>query len=1039
MPETRLQTRDIPILFWAVLLWTGLSAGQAAALTEAEFLNLCAGERGRVSPLTLKKALAEGGNVNFAGPRGLTPVMAFVSAHRESDREALASLKVLLAEGPDLETRSEEGGTALGYALLNQAGPRIIAALLAAGADARTPIGPQGGLPPLLLAVGLEPDPLVSALLWIGGAGRGLGPELPRAASQPEALRFLTGALEAENEEGLPLFTKSPPDQGLKGRLKELDAGLRPPRDAEEAWLDYLQWQIDLPLNLAARREVLGRTEAEAWLDEYTFRLARDVPGPEPGRARDRIILPGPRPAGAAQAALVAADRQVVVLVYADNLLAAYETASGRELWRRRSSGPTQVLPAGRLLMAATAWGGGLGEAVVLEPLTGAVILTLPDLDDPKWIVDAGRRALIISTDFSLDIFDLSSWKNRHWSFRDLLDSRDWDEARRSARGRQNEILAEYGESLDDEGRFIHPGGALFQPAPAPGRTMLDRARESLKARGYGGELGPLAVEKKNHPSFVLGPACPEACGPEEAAVPLVLVNPIRNRLDALIVPEPMGERALTRGSLTAIGTDPGLRFSPGGDLLAVTEDTGAIHFFAARNQGRHLGSLQPQARLAEGGKGGLPVRDLRLMALLTDDQHPLALFHYPADDLYLLAEANPEGTLRPRPLEPGVGVGLTAWAAAPTGHWAVGLSDGGLWHLSPDRPAPASLAAPSAAAWSALAFSGDGRTLAAASGRNLRLFKAGGETLRLTLSGEVVHLALDQGGRWLWAALAFSGSARNTAQVGGRSALALIDLNAPSPPLYHMTEGPVLALSPGQDRALALIETPPDEARGSPEAAGRWAPGRIDFWRFEPWRSSGTADLSLSRPDRLFAGLAPTEVFHQEKAPDRPYVSLGRENLADRRPGRLTTDNRQRRLNPAALDPDRRLAVFPELDGGSFYIFNLATGRELARGRSGDPEGLLGAAFLRDTSRLLTFGRGGLVRLWSLNAPEPRPLLTWAFAEGGRWAAVTPEGLFDADYPAESDHILRSAGRGPALPLSRFVADYYRPGLSAAVQGPQN
>jgi hypothetical protein len=170
---------------------------------------------------------------------------------------------------------------------------------------------------------------------------------------------------------------------------------------------------------------------------------------------------------------------------------------------------------------------------------------------------------------------------------------------------------------------------------------------------------------------------------------------------------------------------------------------------------------------------------------------------------------------------------------------------------------------------------------------------------------------------------------------------------------------------------------------------------------------------------------------------PDRPYVILGRENLADRRPGRLTADGRQRRLSPAAFDLSGQLAVFPELDGGSFYVFNLAAGREIARGRSGDPEGLLGAAFLRDASQLLTFGRGGLVRLWSLKEPEPRPLLTWAFAEGSRWAVVTPEGLFDADNPVESDHILRSVGRGPALPLHRYVPESFRPGLSTSAPGP--
>jgi hypothetical protein len=770
------------------------------------------------------------------------------------------------------------------------------------------------------------------------------------------------------------------------------------------------------------------------------------------------------------------ADRQVVVLVYAENLIVAYEKDSGRELWRRRPSGPTRIMPAGRLVLAATAWGGGLGEALVLEPLTGAVLLTLSELDDPKWIVDAGRRALIISTDLTLDILDLSSWKSRHWSWHDFLDRQGWDEASLSARTHQNRILAEYGESLDEEGRFTRPGGDLFLPPPPPGRAVLDRARLSLRARGYIGEPVLLAAEKKSHPSFVLGPACRDACSREEAAASLVLVNPARNRLDHLTVPGTSGEQPLPRGLLAFSGAEARLEFSPGGALLAAAEDTGAVHFFNAWNQGRHLGTIPAHTGLAE----GIAASDLNLLALLADDQPPLALFHDPAGDRHFLAEAGPGGALRPRPLDPGTGVGLTAWAATASGHWAVGLSDGSLWLMAPGRPAPSLLAAPSGALWSALAFSGDNRTLAAASGRELRLFKAGRpEPFKPSLAGEVTHLALDPGGRWLWAALTFSGNAPNPALVegqfsAGRPALALVDLNSPGYALYKAIGGPVLTLGHDRGGALALVdldasgqslaaevpapgpgheqgevldedEALPDEdelplaedapRRSLARAADRWVRGRAALWPFDHLRPTGL--ISLYKPGRLFAGLTSAELFHQERDPDRPYFTLGREGLADRRPGRLKADDHQRRLSPAAFDSSGRLAVFPELDGGSFHVFSLATGRKIANGRPGDPEGLLGAAFFRDPSRLLTFGRGGLVRLWSLKEPQSRPLLTWAFAEGGRWAAVTPEGLFDASHPEESDHILRSVGRSPALPLHSFAEDSLRPGLSAAFYGP--
>ena len=1052
------------LLALILLFWAGLATGRAEALPDAEFLSLCAGERGYVVPQTLKKALADGANVNFTGPRGMTPLMAFVSAHREADREALAALKVLLAAGPNLEAHSEEGGTALGYAILNQAGPRVISALLTAGAEVGTPIGPQGsGLPPLLLAAGLEPDPLVSALLWIDGAGREFQENrrelLAQAEGRPEVLRLLTGALEADSEEGLPYFTATPADPGLRERLKEMDDQFRPPRNEEDAWLDYLQWQIDLPTNLGARRELFGRTETEAWIDEYTLRLTAAEPGLAP-RPRDRIILPGPRPSGAAIDALAAADRQVIVLLYDENLLVAYEKDSGRELWRRRPNGPTRIMPVGRLVLAATAWGGGLGEALVLDPLTGAVLLELPDLDAPKWIVDAGRRALIISTDLTLDILDLNSWKSRRWTWHELLNTQGWDEASRMARTFQNTILTEYGEGLDEEGRFARPGGDLFHPPPPPSRAALDRIRASLMARGYTSELVILAAEKKSQPSFIVGPACRDACGRAEAATSLVLVNPARNRLDYLAIPGPAdAPQYLTRGHLAASEEEARIQFSPDGALLAVTEDTGAVHFFNARTQGRHLGVIPHHTALAEGAAVG----DLRLLALLADDQPPLALFYDPADDRHFLVEANPNGVW-PQPLDPGTGIGLTAWAATAAGHWAAGLSDGSLWLMSPDRPAPSLLAAPPGAPWSALAFSGDGRTLAAASGREVRLFRGGRPEHKSTLAGEVGRLALDPSGRWLWAGLTFSGNAPNPALVEGRfsigrPALAMVDWNAPGHPLYKAAIGPVLALRPSTGGVMAIIDptateaalvaedpapeqdedealdqdyTPvgEDKPRGPARTAERWLRGRADLWPFDQLRPTGI--LSLHRPGRLFAGLTQTELFHQEKDPDRPYFMLSREGLTSRRPGRLTAGDHQRRLSPAAFDSSGRLAAFPELDGGSLHVFNLASGRKIAHGPAGDPEGLLGAAFLQGSSRILTFGQGGLVRLWSLK--ESRPLLTWAFAEGGRWAAVTPEGLFDASHPNETDHILRSVGRSPALPLYSFAGDSLRPGLSASL-----
>ncbi|MDR3038670.1 MAG: hypothetical protein LBV21_05220 [Candidatus Adiutrix sp.] len=1053
---------------WALaavwLLGLGPAARPAAALTNEEFLSLCAGEKGRADPLALRRALAAGADVNFTGPKGLTPLMAFVGAHRDADREALAGLRVLLAAGADLTARGEEGGTALSYAILRRSGPRFISALLAAGAPADGPVGPRGEVTALLLAAGLEPDPLVSALLLAAGASAE-APDLPRLADRnpnPRVARFLENARRAApgRAEGLPLFAEVPADPALRAGLKEMDALARAPKGAETemAWLDYLKWQIDLPLNVAARREIFGRTEAEAWLDEYAFYLtatADPAQGlPAERIPRDRIIIPGREPTPGADDAVAVNDRRVVILRYGRQLLVAYETATGRELWRRRPGGATHFFLVDRVLLTATPWGGGFGEAVVLDPLTGAPLLTLTGLDDPKWTVDAGRRAFIISTDYSLDIFDLASWKNRHWSWAELLDHLPWDEARRAARTRQNEILAQYGETLNDEGRFARHSQDLFQPNPAPGRAMLAKARASLKSRGYDFDLVPLAVERKNYrpPVFMLGPACPEICGRAEAATPLMLVNETRNRLDALIVPTKNGGRALTRGDLAASVPEDGrprppLEFSPGGALVAVTEATGDLHFFAAREQGRFLGTLPGRDRL--GAEARAPeVKDLRLKAVLDDDLtgKPLVLFRNPKrEDETILAEPDlTRGGSNARRIDLfHEAAGLTAFAVSRDDQLAVALADGGLWRIAPNKAGPVQAVEPGGPRWSALAFSGDGRLLAAAAGGDIHLLTSGQPARKVTLAAEAVsRLALDQSGRFLWAAL------EGYTDGPDRSpALALVDLSGATPPVYHKTGGRVLALRPDGPggRAVAVVEAPPPPDEAEPRALGppavtRWAKGRADLIFFDQLRAVGSEGRGLYDRAMKFVGLAPdgSGLFHQEAPPDRPFVSLSREEAADRRTERLESYRPQGALGEAAFDASGRLAVFPEAGGGGFYIHNLATARQIAfqADRSGDTEGLLGAAFLKGGSRLVTFGRQGVLRLWDLRGAEPRQLLAWVFLEYGHWAAVRPDGLFDADQPESLKGLYWTTAKIPArtLALSHLAEDCLRPGLSAEI-----
>ncbi len=1053
--------------FWLLVWWPAV----LGAVTNEEFLDLCAGGGGRGDAAALKKAVAAGADVNFKGPGGLTPLMIFAGTHADDDWQVRPALDVLLAAGAEVNATSDEGGTALSYAVRHRAGPRLVSALVEAGAQVDLGVASAGGLSPLMMAAGVDPDPLVSAVLLAAGADPGRSVERDGRAvtvleaaeknPNPKVPGLIKGALATfgRRAEGQPLFAALPEDPGLRRRLAELDADIRSRPDFRlwPQWSAYLKWQIDLAAKVETRQASFGQSPAEAWLTEYEAYL--NPAGPFPA---DRLVIQGPYAAdrGAVAEIMALRNRSLVVSrVPGQAALAGYERASGRELWTYRPSALSGFFAVEDVLLVASSWGGQFGEAAVLDPLTGRVLQQWMALDSPNWAVDPGRRVLVLSTPHALHIFDLKARQNQSWSWYELLETQAWEDSRRMAREAQNQILAAYQLSLTEEGWLAPHNARLFDPAGGLDQTVLDRARKSLAGQGFQ-NLDVLVFNYRGpNPNFILGPACPDACTPAELDTPLFLVNPDQNRIDFL---RPGGDRdrTLTRRHLALAKEESGLSrplmaFSPSGAGLAVTDTSGRTHFFAAQDKARHLGALPAEAVLDPAS--GRPVREGRLTALLDDDVsgRPLVSFTLPGPggpapvtvEIDLASGAVAAG-FRPRPDETAA---VTALAAGPGDQVAVALDTGELRRLDLTSGALAPVPAPPGRTWTALAFSGDGRTLAAADrGGLIHLERAGqaGRDIQLNVK-DIRHLALDQAGHWAWVGA--------EADAKGRPVLALADLSGQAPPVYRDVKGPILSLKFHTEANYAVaVEDAPMPAGGAPAPAEpgappatRWGQGRADIISYDHLRRDKDDGPVRRDPGRLFVGLAPdlTTLLYQDVHPARADVDLGREALATRQ-AEVFDSRGLAFLAEAVHSPDRRLALLMEKGrepgdeaalyhnrGGGFAVYDLGTGRELARPARFGP-GLTGGAFLRHPSRAVLAGRDGSLTLWDLKPARPMNILTWVFLKDGGCVALDKDFRLDAPERAslEGLHLDLAARPGQPLSLENFRRVFQTPGLAGQI-----
>ena len=119
-----------------------------------------------------------------------------------------------------------------------------------------------------------------------------------------------------------------------------------------------------------------------------------------------------------------------------------------------------------------------------------------------------------------------------------------------------------------------------------------------------------------------------------------------------------------------------------------------------------------------------------------------------------------------------------------------------------------------------------------------------------------------------------------------------------------------------------------------------------------------------------------------------------------------------------------------------SFSLYSLTTGSELLRmaDATKHPVGITDGAFLHKSSRLVTLGNDGALRLWDYSqGTELINLVSWVFLTNGNYLVMDEYGRFDTPDLEDMDgvHWIVASQPGRTFPLDCFMRDYYQPRLA--------
>ena len=130
------------------------------------------------------------------------------------------------------------------------------------------------------------------------------------------------------------------------------------------------------------------------------------------------------------------------------------------------------------------------------------------------------------------------------------------------------------------------------------------------------------------------------------------------------------------------------------------------------------------------------------------------------------------------------------------------------------------------------------------------------------------------------------------------------------------------------------------------------------------------------------------------------------------------------------AFSPDGRRILTGSRDTTAI-LWDTETGRQI-RTFEGHTSSVTSVAFSPDGRRILTAGDGS-ARLWDVAAGDELVRLI-SLEDGKDWLIVTPEGLFCGSEGGSQKVSFRIGGGLTVVPVERFFADFYRPGLLAEI-----
>ncbi|MDR1242667.1 MAG: caspase family protein [Deltaproteobacteria bacterium] len=1108
----------IPVTLSIFLVF--ISCRPSAAMTNEEFLAFCSaaeineGQEPSEYP-TPGKILQANRNidVNFRGPGGQTPLMAAAAnkalEQLKDNEEIILGLRTrylreLLEAGAAANQQDEHGDTALLYALAAEPRLSTIQVLLNGGADPGVEL--NDGRSALEFAAAKSKNPDILGLLLIAYAdfaNKKQGSEqidkqrlLKIAGTNPNhqvsALARAWVKAQPAVEPWQPVFATLPSDPELAQEIKNLDqrmqAGLR--EFAQEKDLKYSQivqdysvpWQIHLPSQLEMFQS-LGVSQAEAWREAYAA-LLRSLPrndaGLNPsaktpadlivqgisGKSEDRVWVTnkflrdkqtwGP---------LFVLTKSKVLVTERPRGLTGYELFTGKELWLNPKSGQQYGVFENLIFSIEAVQDDGLEIITVIDVNDGRTLWQ--GYSPTFWLADPEKRFLIIACDDSVAKFDVTKYGQVGWITL------------------QNLKFAKSGEYETPEKYLTSQGVNVAEYYEM--RSVADKPGEYETILGK----GPVGVSTENPYyneqtiKFDLGQGRyldrSQALATEIFGFNRFSLFFGREKNELILFDRQAGQFSplhLGSGMSTTIqdvkfikvksndGSDTFLdqavaSFSPSGNMLCLTDQNGNLHFFSAQDKGKFLGSLAGQTPVQT--PQAATVQDLDLVSLLDDDpQNPIVLFKAPSQaDALIVAQLDlTQGRvhLLPQPAEAG-SVAVTAFALSAADKAAVGLDDGRLWLIDMLNGQMHLGGLKNESAWTALAYSPNGKFLTAADKDGQVMVIDEGFNILWRQAADlkgITRLATDNAGQRVWAlgfngsnyphssdsvmmlALFSKGGKPNLVDIGGKYGSEITGLR------YNPTEDKGFLLTwkndfeikgNSQDNLLLKnVQAKVKAFSGSIEANDTEGGLRFDE-SFFTWSAQTLSGLSPDGNKLIMeSGYSYTQAFNShhvfDMSLDRIYrVDAG--NIAPFPSGVAST----------GFSDDGRLLAAGEGSnrvGSKFLVYNLHTGdlvrRMIDSGKH--PSGIQHIPFLHKQSRrLLTVGEESL-RLWDLASPDPVNLLTWVFLKNGNTVVVGQDSRFDTPDIEQLDgvHWVVDHLPGNTVALAGLMRSYFQPRLAEYV-----